>query len=266
MSLITIQNTIVSFFLIISISVTNLAQAQENNPTQLKIAVLQSSSDPSYLKPVQQWFVKIYTQAFSRMGIQLSYRILPPKRASLYTDEGLLDGELSRVYDYGSQHPNLVRVEEHHIISVFSAFSSNSTISLNGWGSLKNTNYHIEYRRGIKKSSENISAVVPPKRRAIVNSIQGGIKKLVMNRSDIFIDSEDGVFDYLNSDEYKAMSQGRLIYKVGVMEAVTSHFWLHHKHQELAPLLSTTLKEMKKEGLFALYLKEVGMNPALVKW
>jgi hypothetical protein len=46
------------------------------------------------------------------MDIDLQYRILPPKRASLYTDNGVLDGELSRVYDYNTGHSNLIRVEE----------------------------------------------------------------------------------------------------------------------------------------------------------
>ncbi len=88
------------------------AESEINKPEFLIIALLQSSSDPQYMKPVQQWFIKLYTEALSRMNITLRYRVLPPKRASFYSDRGMLDGELSRVFDYNPEHPNLIRVEE----------------------------------------------------------------------------------------------------------------------------------------------------------
>jgi hypothetical protein len=70
------------------------AKSEVSKPDHLVIALLQSSGDPEYIKPVQKWFLKIYSEALSRMDITLSYRILPPKRASLKTDHGILDGEL----------------------------------------------------------------------------------------------------------------------------------------------------------------------------
>jgi hypothetical protein len=244
------------------------SQSEEQRPDYVVIALLQSSSDKDYVKPVQRWFLKLYTEALNRMGITLRYRIMPPKRASTYTDQGILDGELSRVYDYNTKHPNLIRVEEHHLLSVFSAFAIDPTITLKGWESLNDTNYKVEYRRGIKKSADNLKSRIPPERRSEISSISDGVGKLLIGRSDIFIDSEDGVFDYLKTAEFQRMSQDRgvMVGKVGVMETVTSHFWLHKKHRELAPQLSRILGDMKKEGLFDLYLEQLDLSPLEFKW
>jgi hypothetical protein len=244
------------------------AESEISEPEYLIIALLQSGTEPQYVKPIQQWFIKIYTEALSRMNITLFYRVLPPKRASLYSDQGMLDGELSRVYDYNNEFKNLIRVEEHHLLSVFSAFGTDPTITLNGWQSLKNTNYYVDYRRGIKKCAENLTAIIPSKRLSETHSIQSGVVKLLAGRTDIFIDSEDGVFDYLKTEELQRMSRERGIdiYKVGIMETVTSHFWLHKKHRDLAPRLSVILSDMKREGLFDLYLEQVGLSQLEIKW
>ncbi|MDB1125474.1 hypothetical protein [Vibrio algarum] len=62
------------------------------------------------------------------------------------------------------------------------------------------------------------------------------------------------------------MATDSTVLKSGVMETVTSHLWLHKKHKELAPQLSVILRNMKKEGLFELYLEQLGLNPQLIKW
>lgn len=244
------------------------AESERNKPEYLIIALLQSASDPQYVKPVQQWFIKLYTEALRRMNITLRYRVLPPMRASLQSDRGMLDGELSRVFDYNTEHPNLIRVEEHHLLSVFSAFSTDPTITLNGWQSLKNTNYNVDYRRGIKKCAENLNAIIPSEHLSETHTIQSGIVKLLAGRTDIFIDSEDGVFDYLKTEEFQRMSQERgiTIYKVGIMQTVTSHFWLHKRHRDLASRLSVILRDMKRDGFFDLYLEQVGLSPLEMQW
>lgn len=266
-----IKTSIIIAVLLMSILKTVLPIQAENEiskPEYLTIALLQSASDPQYVKPIQQWFIKLYTEALSRMNITLLYRVLPPKRASSYSDRGILDGELSRVFDYNTEHPNLIRVEEHHLLSVFSAFATDPTITLSGWQSLKNTNYNVDYRLGIKKISENLTTIILSERLSETHSIQSGVLKLLAERTDVFIDSEDGVFDYLKTEEFQRMSQesGVAIHKVGIMQSVTSHFWLHKKHRDLTPRLSVILRDMKRDGLFDLYLEQVGLSPLEMKW
>jgi hypothetical protein len=63
---------------------------------------------------ITQWLILIYTEALNRMSIEFVFKDLPSKRASAYSNEGKVDGELSRVYDYNTTYPNLIRVEEHN--------------------------------------------------------------------------------------------------------------------------------------------------------
>ncbi len=264
-----IKTSIILVIMLLSILAPALpthAESEANQSDSLVFALMQSGSDPQYVKPIQKWFIKIYTEALSRMDITFRYRVLPPKRASFYSDQGSIDGELSRVFDYNTEHPNLIRIEEHHLLSVFSAFAADPTITLNGWQSLKNTSYNVEYRRGIKICAENLTAVIPSERLSEIHSIQAGIGKLLTGRSDVFIEPEDGVFDYLKSEEFQRASRGRAIHKVGTMETMTSHLWLHKKHRDLAPRLSAILRDMKQEGLFDQYLEQVGLSPAAIKW
>lgn len=151
---------------------------------------------------------------------------------------------------------------------VFSAFATDPTIKLNGWKSLKNNSYNVEHRRGVKKTTEELPKFVSLDRLSDINSIPNGIGKLLMGSTDIYIEPEAGVFEYFGTEEYQRLSQkkGVSVHKVGVMETVRSHLWLHKKHRELAPQLSDILRDMKKEGLFELFLEQLRLNPQLIKW
>ncbi len=215
---------------------------------------------------VTQWLVLIYTEAFERMGIEFIFEEVPPKRASMYSDEGKVDGELGRIYAYGDAHPNLIRVDEHHAVVTFSAFAIDNEIKLVGWDSLKNKDYYVDYRLGIKKSETQLPKVVMAKRLSSVVKINTGIKKLLAGRTDIYVDVEDYVLKFLNSDEYKVMSKGKKITRAGIMEQTTGHIFLHKKHRELVPRLSSILKDMKEEGLFEIYRDQVGLSKYDIRW
>ena len=84
-------------------------------------------------------------------------------------------------------YPNLIRVEEHNRFITFSAFATDSTLVLDGWESLKETAYHVDYRRGVKKCAEQLSLVVDAERLSAVNTTQQAVQKLLAGRIDIFV-------------------------------------------------------------------------------
>lgn len=61
-----------------------------------------------------QRLLRVYTEVFRRLELGVRYREVPARRASDLAERGLVDGELSRVYEYGNHFRNLVRVEESH--------------------------------------------------------------------------------------------------------------------------------------------------------
>lgn len=250
---------------ILGITFAVRVEAGETFPTRLTF---------TYNRPkthlTTQWLILIYTEALRRMDIEFVFRDLPSKRASAYSNEGRVDGELSRVYDYNTNHPNLIRVEEHNYFVRFSAFATDSTLTLDGWDSLKNTGYTVEYRLGGKKVSEQLALVVPAERLSEVGTIEQAIKRLFLGRTDVFVAPEDLVMEYINSPAFQEvrqkMGQGNTIHRVGLMEETTGHAWLYKTHRELTQQLAAILREMKAEGLFKVYGEQVGLLPGNFTW
>lgn len=188
----------------------------------------------------------VYSEAFKRLGMTFVYETFPAKRSSLLSNLGKSDGELSRIYSYNKVYPNLIRVEEPHWTSGFIAVSTDRSIKLNGWDSLKNTDYKVLYMGGIIGCETNLPKVVRPENLEIVTHTSHGLRMLLKGRADIYIGSEMDMLSLLESDEFKHSA----LRIVGVMEKFTGHAFLHNKHQALVPKLSAILKQMKKEGHF----------------
>jgi hypothetical protein len=209
------------------------------------------SMEKSLDSPDGRFLSLVYTEAFKRLGISFYVKEAPSQRGSFMADSGEIDGLLSRIYSYNETHPNLIQVEEPHWHSGFLAVAKDSSIQLDGWQSLSNTQYRVTYVRGTEGCERKLPQVVRPKNLERVDTVSQGLKKLRAGWTDIVVSSEMGVINILHSDEFK--DSGLRV--VGVMEKFSSHAFLHKKHQELVPQLSTVLADMKKEGLLEAYWK-----------
>jgi hypothetical protein len=198
----------------------------------------------------------IYAEAFKRLGLAFEEVELPAARASIESDAGRVDGELTRTYIYQSSHPDVIRIEEPHWTSGFIALSINPKIKLDGWESLKNTDYSVIYTRGIQVCETNLPKFVKPEKLSNVTLAINGLQMVTIGRADLFIDAENNIMYLLDSDELK--NSGLTV--VGVMEKFTGHAYLHVKHKELALKLALVLKEMRKEGLFEKYQKAANLK------
>jgi polar amino acid transport system substrate-binding protein len=219
----------------------------------------------AFIRPETQYLGKwqrlIYTEVFKRLGIKTEFRDYPPKRSSIEADAGNVDGEAGRPYEYLSEHPDLVRVEEFLNIN-FSAFIVKDSIpQLDGWGSLRGTDYRVEYLLGVKKPEYNLSKVVKKENLSAVAEQVQGLKKLVAGRTDLFVDEETGVLTLLNTPEFKN-SKIRI---AGVMEAATTYPYLHKKHAALALKMAEIIKAMKAEGLIEQYRMAVDKEFGIVR-
>ena len=198
----------------------------------------------------------VYTEAFKRLGRTFEYQQYPPIRCIVLSDAGEVDGEITRADRYGESHPNVIRVEEPHYTSGFLALSMDESLSLNGWESLGNTKYLVNYRRGVKGAEPHILNVVKPENIEIVNTIPSGLRKLITGRCDVYVESESELIPFLTSDAFRHSG----IRIAGVMQQYTAHAFLHKKNRELVPQLTKVLKAMKAEGLFEQYRERSGFG------
>lgn len=223
-------------------------------PATAKPFIMAADGEPTTYG--SRWVAKIYIEAFKRLGIpfQLDHYTLA-RRAAL-VDEGLVDGETSRVFTYGDTRPNLVRVEESLIDLSFSFYTANPKVKLERFEDLRATNYQVEFRRGILLCENTIKQYVAAERVSDVPTQEQGLKKLLAGRTDLYCDIDVYVLQELQSPELKAGSKN--VRKViGIGKSVPTYPFLNKRHADLAPRLAAVLKQMKAEGLIETYRVQV---------
>ncbi len=196
----------------------------------------------------------VYTEAFSRLGRTFQFQQYPPARCIVLSDAGEVDGEITRIDRYGEMHPDVIRVEEPHYTSGFFALTMDESLTLDGWKSLGEGDYKVNYRRGVHGAEPHLLAIVKPENLDAVNTLISGLRKLVTGRCDVFVESESELIPFWMSDEFK--DSGMRI--AGVMQRYTAHMYLHKKNRALVPRLEKVLREMKAEGLFEQYRTRAG--------
>lgn len=186
---------------------------------------------------------EVYAKILKQMGIEFEYRNLPAKRASIASNSGEVDGELTRVYSYNKKFVNLVRVEEENHQIEFAVYTINPEHSFNGWESLRG--YNVDCRRGITMCVENVSKVTVMHE---TNTIEQLVMRLKTGYTDAIVQNAEH-FDMLSkSDLFAQLDPEQEIRKAGVMQIITAHAFLHKKHNALVPRISELLKKMKQTG------------------
>ena len=207
-----------------------------------------------------EFLTLIFREAFSRLGYELQYDGYPAARASMMSDAGLVDGEISRVFEYQEAHPNLIRVDEPLYSTNFVAFAAKPGFSLHGWKSLQNKTYSVEYRRGVKLSASELSRVVASENLTYVANAEQGLKKLILGRTDLYVDVAFTIVEAikkLNPDQFDVSA----LYQAGVMQEVNAYAYLYKNHAALVPEVAAVLRAMKREGLFQYYLEVASKRP-----
>ncbi|MBC8158609.1 MAG: hypothetical protein ISR44_03075 [Rhodospirillales bacterium] len=196
----------------------------------------------------------LYTEAFGRLGLEFEYQQLPARRASVLSDRGNVDGELSRVYSYGDNHPNLIRVEEPLYMARSLVLTADPTLEISGWESFRNIGRQVFYRLGVRASEANLFGRIKKENLHAVHSVEEGINALRLRNNTVFVDAESNLFDTVNSAAFKNSN----IRIAGVCNNQTAHLFLHKRHGALASKLSSILASMKKEGLFDEFRAKTG--------
>ena len=207
--------------------------------------------DPAQ-QPLFKFYERLYGEAFKRLGYQFAYQVYPSKRASVMANAGEVDGEPQRVRNYAVSFSNLIRVNEPSFTNRVLAFATNPAIQLDGWDSLRGTRYRVDYRLGSLVAEQELPSRVASPQLTGVPTVAQILKKLKFNRTDIYVDTEWTVLPVLQTAEFKDAG----IVPVGVMSSNKSYPFVHKRHALLAPKLADVLRQMKKEGVYDLILKE----------
>ncbi|MCG9964351.1 MAG: substrate-binding periplasmic protein [Shewanella sp.] len=219
----------------------------QDKPT-ITMAFFEDPKNSFYIK----WAELLYTHAFTQLGYQFNYEIVPAIRASKMLESGKIDGEPGRIFSYGDKVNNVVRIEEPFIETHLIAFTTHPQIKITDWQSLTNMGYKVEYYRGMIQAKQKLTELIPATHLSESSSPINSFRKLLHDRIDIYIDSEVSLHLLQKTPEF----QDGKIRPVAYLESVTNYGYLHKRHSQLAVDVAKQLKKMKQEGLFEYYKQQ----------
>jgi polar amino acid transport system substrate-binding protein len=199
----------------------------------------------------------IYTEAFRQLDMPLQIRVLPAMRASAEAVAGNVDGELARAYDYGRMQPSLIRIEEPVLYVTAAAYAHKPGIKVQGWDSLRGTGYRVEYRNGYVVVRQRLESVVAPDNLSSVNRGEQGLRKVMLGRTDLYVDTEEFAQPLLQSEAFR----GSGIYNAGVLERAPTYGYLIKGHEKLALRLAEVLRSMRASGQLE-RLRGIALDPS----
>lgn len=196
---------------------------------------------------------RIYREAFRRLGVPLTFSVMPLQRLSAEADQGQVDGEVARVPGYATDHPALVRVEEPVYDITWSLFTTNPTLRLPQLGALTGTSWRATYLRGVAICANALKPLLPPERLIDVSSDSQGFSMLRLGRSEVHCTADLSAVTLQHTAEFRGVNILRRVADIG---SYPLHPYLHRRHAELAVRLAAVLRQMKSEGLIERYRAE----------
>ena len=198
------------------------------------------------------WLKMIYADACARIGHGMTLQSYPARRATAMSDAAMVDGEINRVSNYGTLHPDMIRIDPSHFSMNFCAYGFLSQRVGEGWRGLSEFGKpRIEYRNGVERCREMLGALSPASQVSVANNVTLGIRKLAQRRTDLYVDIDSVVESALLQPEFA----GAGIRPLSVVETVEMHCYVHRSKRELVQPLSLALATMLRDGSVERYRK-----------
>jgi polar amino acid transport system substrate-binding protein len=188
----------------------------------------------------------VLRSAFDHLDIQFEMRERPPKRIVTELNQGSIDGDSHRIYDFNHdrKYRNLIRVEEWIQEVEQSVFTKSDEIKVDGWQSL--LPYKVLYIDGIKVIENELEKAQFPKDNRIgVYDIDTAFNLLSLGRGDLVIVSPSTGKAALK--KLGLTHSGIKLLQPALM-TIKLYPYMNRKHSELAKKLAAQLKKMKSSG------------------
>ncbi|WP_108649768.1 substrate-binding periplasmic protein [Dongshaea marina] len=203
----------------------------------------------STASPIANASSKVLKEAYSRLGIQIQIKELPAERSLIFSNQGLIDGEVNRIKGLEMRYPNLVRVPVaiNHFEAVLVAQDPAPKVS--GLQSLKN--YRIGIRNGIKYA-EDLTRGMNVK-RSVSNMQLFNI--LELRQVDLIIIGRSAVQKYLRAHPHSQMK----VIEPPLLSQQLYHY-LNRKHEDLLEAITAELRRMR-QGEEIARIREATLGP-----
>ncbi len=219
-------------FIILSIVSVFLAAMPLGADETLIFSTFQSASVADDLSEA------ILSEAYKRIGLQITVQKFPAKRALLMANDGRTDGELIRIVGTEKQCPNLIMIPVPVIFFKGVVFTKNADFPVKGWDSLS------PYKIGIVRGIQFSDAPTRQMKHYDFNLIEELFESLNRGIIDVALYAR---LDGLVLIEKHFKGSGMKVLEPPLAE-LPLYNYLHKKHKSLVPKITSVLQEMEKEG------------------
>ena len=190
---------------------------------------------------------EVSREAFRRIGYKIKTVQLPAERGLRNVNAGIEDGEMSRIAGLNKSYPNLLQVPEKIMDWEFVVFSSVPINLDNGWSALDNKT--VSFLNGWKILERNVPETANILKVQNAEQLFALLKK---NRTDyVLYEKWSGLLIIKN----RQLSDIKLRHPALAKKQM--FLYLHKKHKDLIPKLTTALKQMKEDGTYSRIFNQV---------
>jgi len=191
---------------------------------------------------------EILSNIYQQLDIDISIIPMRAERAELEATAGVQDGEISRIFSYGDEHPSILRVPtSFYQLETMAFFKAGSDISLNTIEDLKK--YKIAHIKGVKHTDKLVRKLNSNTRNT--DNTTTMIQLIQTGRVDIGITSKidgQGVIKRLGATDIRA-------WKIPTPKLKLYHY-LHSSNADLLKPIDGMIKKMKMSGQLQQLIQE----------
>ncbi len=205
-----------------------------------RVLVLNDANEPPLTTANHDGYLDmIANEAFRRVGYALKLDKMPAERALINANEGLVDGELTRIAGLEALYPNLIRVSEKFTDWEFMAFSKNRSVP-STWEAMRSR--AVGHIRGWKIYEQNLDGAEHV--TAVEDSAQL-FRMLELDRIEV------ALYEHWLGLALLKQQGLRDVYPITPPLVTREMFiYLNKRHAPLAPKLAEALRALKREGFY----------------
>jgi polar amino acid transport system substrate-binding protein len=227
-------------------SIVSIVTAQTVSAA-LPALVLNNPTAPPFTTPAHDGLLDIVVgEAFRRAGLTLKLVKLPAERGLINANEGIDDGDLSRIAGIEKVYPNLIRVPEKIFDMDFVAFARTDLIKHASWQALQS--YSVGYITGWKIFEQNL---LPKTEATTAEAPEQLMDMLALGRVQFALYSR---WMGLAIAKSMGLSDVRVIEPALAQRAM--YIYLNKHNSKYIPELVKALRDIKQEGMYTRVCKE----------
>lgn len=210
--------------------------------------VLNNTNGPPFTTAHGDGFLDILVaEAFKRAGATVRFVTLPPERGLRNANEGIEDGEVTRIAGIELNYRNLLPVPEKVIDWKFSIFSRSPNLDIQSdWHAL--ARYSVGIIKGWKIAEKNLHGKLDVVYAGDVSQL---FRLLEKERAEVIVYSREMGLAYLQAEGLHG------IYLLEPpLESREMFIYLHSKHAAFVPKLAESLRSLKADGTYERMYRE----------